>query len=85
MTRKQLYKIIFEHDTKPGKLFDVVLLWLILLSVTIVIVESIPEIHSKFFPILYAIEWILTILFTIEYILRIWCSPKPFNNGCLKN
>jgi voltage-gated potassium channel len=45
MIRKRLYKIIFEHDTKPGKLFDVVLLWLILISVIVVITESIPEIH----------------------------------------
>jgi hypothetical protein len=44
MTRKQLYMIIFELDTKPGKLSNIALLWLILLSVNIAIVENIPEI-----------------------------------------
>jgi voltage-gated potassium channel len=77
MIRKRLYKIIFEHDTKPGKLFDVVLLWLILISVIVVITESIPEIHQSVYHIFRAIEWTLTILFSIEYLLRIWSSPKP--------
>lgn len=75
--KKRLYHIIFEHDTKAGKLFDVILLWLILISVIVVITESVPEIHSAFFPVFYTIEWILTVLFTIEYVLRIWSSPKP--------
>jgi len=75
--RKRLYKIIFEHDTPAEKLFDVVLLWFILISVIVVIIESIPEIHLQFFEIFYAVEWAFTILFTIEYLLRIWSSPKP--------
>jgi voltage-gated potassium channel len=75
--RKQLYHIIFEHDTKAGKFFDVVLLWLILLSVVVVMAESIPEINARFFPLFYSIEWVFTILFSIEYFLRIWSSPKP--------
>lgn len=77
--RHQLYKIIFEHDTKAGKLFDIILLWLILLSVAVVIVESIPQYHTNFFSEFYTIEWIFTILFSIEYLLRIWSSPKPMN------
>ncbi|MDO8929323.1 MAG: ion transporter [Bacteroidota bacterium] len=76
--RKRLYNIIFEHDTKAGKLFDIILLWLILLSVTVVIIESIPEYHANFFSEFYLIEWIFTILFSIEYLLRIWSSPKPW-------
>lgn len=75
--RKQLYKIIFEHDTKAGRIFDIILLWMILLSVAVVIVESIPQFHANFFSIFYTIEFVFTILFTIEYILRIWASPKP--------
>lgn len=75
--RKKLYQIIFEHHTKAGKLFDVVLLWLILISVLVVITESVPEFSAALFSVFYTIEWVLTILFTLEYILRIWSSPKP--------
>jgi voltage-gated potassium channel len=75
--RKKIYHIIFEHNTRAGKMFDVVLLWLILISVLVVIAESVPDIHIAFFPAFYTIEWIFTILFTLEYILRIWSSPKP--------
>lgn len=75
--RKRLYHIIFEHNTKAGKRFDVVLLWLILISVMVVIAESIPEVHLAFFPVFYTVEWFFTIIFTIEYMLRIWSSPKP--------
>lgn len=76
--RKEAYHIIFQSDTKAGKLFDIILLWLILLSVAVVIVESIPEYNAQFFPIFYKIEWAFTILFSIEYILRVWSSPKPW-------
>lgn len=75
--KEKIYQIIFEHDTKAGKLFDVALLWLILLSVVVVIVESIPYFHNNFFTGFYVIELILTILFSIEYLLRIYSSPKP--------
>lgn len=75
--KEKLYQIIFEHDTKKGKQFDVALLWLILFSVVIVIIESIPYFHNNFFTGFYVIEWFLTIVFSIEYILRIYCSPKP--------
>lgn len=76
--RKEAYHIIFESDTKAGKLFDIILLWLILLSVAVVMIESIPTYNAQFFSIFYAIEWGFTILFSIEYILRIWSSPKPW-------
>lgn len=75
--RQRLYQIIFETDTKAGRLFDVVLLWLILLSVSIVVIESIPEIGHSYPVAFHSIEWIFTILFSIEYFLRIWSSPKP--------
>jgi len=76
--RKEAYHIIFESDTKGGRLFDIILLWLILLSVGVVIVESIPTYHAQFFSLFYLVEWMFTILFSIEYILRVWSSPKPF-------
>lgn len=75
--KEKLYQIIFEHDTKAGKQFDVALLWLILFSVIVVIVESIPYFHTNFLTTFTTIEWVLTFIFSIEYILRIYCSPKP--------
>jgi voltage-gated potassium channel len=78
MTRREkLYKIVFETDTKAGKRFDVFLLWIILFSVLTVMIESVPEVARNYSKIFFTIEWIMTILFTIEYLLRIWISPKP--------
>ena len=75
--KEKLYKIIFETDTRAGKKFDVVLLWLILISVLVVMLESIPEIVSDLLSVFHITEWFLTILFTIEYLTRIWVSKKP--------
>lgn len=75
--RKRLHEIIFEADTPAGKTFDVILLVFIILSILIVNVESVPSINSKYGTELYIFEWILTIFFTIEYILRLYCSRKP--------
>ena len=71
MNRKKLHDIIFEADTPKGKLFDVVLLWAIVLSVVVVMLESVPDIKAEYGPLLRYIEYFFTGLFTIEYILRI--------------
>lgn len=76
--RQKLNIIIFGTDTKAGKRFDVFLLWVILLSVIAVMLESVPNIGRKFYEIFFVVEWFMTILFTIEYITRIWISPRPF-------
>jgi voltage-gated potassium channel len=75
--KEKAYKIIFEHDTPKGKQFDVALLWVILISILVVIIESIPKIQNEYFIFFYVIEWIFCILFTIEFAVRVWCSPKP--------
>jgi voltage-gated potassium channel len=64
--RKTLYKIIFETDTLAGKLFDLILIWSIMLSVAAVMLDSVSAIREKFGPQLYAVEWFFTILFTQE-------------------
>ena len=74
--RGTLYTIIFEADTPGGKAFDVVLLWSILLSVIVVMVDSIAEVRSQYGELLWALEWFFTILFTIEYIFRLVCVNK---------
>lgn len=74
--RLKLSHIIFKNDTKAGYLFDMVVMWLILISVTFVIIDSIdqlPEIYHKVFLIA---EWSFTVLFTIEYILRVYSAPN---------
>lgn len=69
--------IIFGTDTTKGKLFDVCLLIAIVLSILVVMIDSIPSIHAKIGYELLVLEWILTVLFTIEYILRIICVERP--------
>jgi len=71
--RKKLYEIIFRADTPAGKLFDVVLIICILASVGVVMLESVKEIHDKYEGLLKGAEWFFTVLFTIEYILRLYC------------
>ena len=75
--RTKIYEVIFEADTPPGKLFDVLLIVAILLSVTVVFLESIEVLKNDYGRIFYALEWGFTILFTIEYLLRIISVNKP--------
>ncbi|WP_428667235.1 ion transporter [Runella sp.] len=74
--RKWLYHTIFEAETIEGKLFDITLLSLILLSFALVMLESIRLIYALYGSTFYTVEWILTILFTIEYALRLYCVPN---------
>jgi voltage-gated potassium channel len=75
--KAKLHEIIYGTHTPAGKLFDIVLLVVILYSVIIVMLESIPRIDQKYHYFLNISEWIVTILFTIEYILRIICIRRP--------
>lgn len=70
---QKLYEIIFEADTPAGKAFDVLLIICILLSVGVVMLESVAAIRSQWGPLLHIAEWFFTILFTFEYILRLYC------------
>jgi len=75
--RLKLHDIIFEADTSAGKAFDVALLIFILASVIIVMLDSVKSINVKIGEFLLIAEWFFTILFTIEYILRIITTGKP--------
>lgn len=77
LLKQKLYLIVFGHDTKAGKLFDVVLLYLIAASVITVIIESVPTIGLYYKQFFWGLEIIFTIIFTIEYAIRIYISPKP--------
>jgi len=75
--KNKLYHIIFEAETPTGKLFDVVLLITIFLSVICVILESVVEIKIQYGDVLQNLEWFFTIVFTIEYFTRIYIVKKP--------
>ncbi|MDG1729116.1 MAG: ion transporter [Algibacter sp.] len=76
--RKKLHDIIYEADTPAGKLFDVVLLITILGSILLVMLESVNSIDKNFHNLLNISEWIITILFTLEYIARIITVKQPY-------
>lgn len=76
--RHKLYVIIYEADTRAGKLFDVILLWLIVLSVVLVMLESVEDINTRYHALFNSAEWVITLLFTIEYIARIVTVRRPF-------
>ena len=75
--RQQLYVVIFESDTPAGKAFDVALILTIIGSVMAVMLESVAAVRARFGDLLYTAEWIFTILFTIEYVLRLVCVGRP--------
>ena len=76
--RQKIHEIIFEADTLNGKLFDIILLATILLSIVGVMLESVYEIDRKYHELIIAFEWGFTILFTIEYFFRIYAVNRPF-------
>lgn len=75
--RDRLHEIVFESDTRAGRLFDLMLLWLILLSVAAVMLESVASVRARFGDELRVAEWAFTILFTIEYVVRILVLKRP--------
>ena len=75
--REKVHEIIYEADTPAGKLFDVLLLIVILISILLVMLESIESIEAEYAAILDISEWVITILFSFEYILRIITVKKP--------
>jgi voltage-gated potassium channel len=75
--RERLYIIIFEADTPAGKTFDIFLLIAILLSVLAVMLESVSSFATYFEKEIWGIEWFFTIIFTLEYLLRLLSSPRP--------
>jgi voltage-gated potassium channel len=76
--RLKLYTIIFESDTPAGLLFDKCLLVAIVASVAVVMFDSIDETASRHAAYLGALEWLFTVLFTIEYIARVLCVERPW-------
>lgn len=75
--RDRIYRIIFESDTVAGKWFDILLIICILTSITVVMLDSVHRFYNRYGNLLYIAEWTFTILFSIEYLLRIYSSRRP--------
>lgn len=72
--RDRVHDVIFQHDEPAERAFDVAVIVAILASVVVVMLDSVAAIAARWGPVLLAAEWVLTILFTIEYALRLWAS-----------
>lgn len=77
LLRKKIYNIIFRSDTPAGRLFDLTLLFLILLSIVSVALESVATIRRDYLTYIHIIEWTCTIFFSIEYAFRIYAIKRP--------
>ena len=77
----RLHETIYESETRAGKIFDITLLACILISILVVMLDSVDTLHAKYGRLFYIIEWIFTIIFTIEYILRLIEIAFPKENA----
>jgi len=75
--RLRLHRVIFQSDTRAGRAFDIALLISILLSVLVVMLDSVASVRERFGEELYFLEWFFTLLFTVEYMLRLLAVSRP--------
>ena len=75
--RLKWYTIIFEADTAAGRRFDLLLLWAIVISLLVIMFDSVQSVRAEHQVMLNAAEWFFTIIFTLEYLARLACSPNP--------
>ena len=75
--QRKVQEVIYGTETTAGKTFDILLLIVILISIVVVMLESVPEFNKYYSKTFYSIEWVVTGLFTIEYVLRIASLQKP--------
>ncbi|AWA30328.1 ion transporter [Flavobacterium magnum] len=80
--RRKFHEIIYEADTLAGKLFDLLLIFLILVSIAAVMLESVESIQARYGAELEIVEWVITIFFTLEYIGRIIAVKRPWKYIC---
>lgn len=77
-TREKIFEIIFEADTPMGKWFDILLIIAIIASVIIVMLESVSTINDRFGQLFRILEWLFTVFFTIEYVMRLYVVHRPW-------
>lgn len=73
--KQRISKVVFESDTRAGRRFDKILFVAIIVSVAVVVLASVDTIAKKYASILSALEWLFTIAFTLEYLVRVYCAP----------
>lgn len=73
----KLRRVIFGTDSKSGRYFDIALIICIICSVALVLLDTVASIHARFGEQIRALEWVFTAVFTVEYILRLYCSAHP--------
>ena len=76
--RDTCHRVVFDEETPDGKGFDIILILTIISSVAAVMIDSVSSISSEYGDLLYVVEWIFTLLFTIEYALRLLCAIRPW-------
>jgi voltage-gated potassium channel len=75
--RRTLFSVIFESESKPGRLFDLILIAVIIASVVVVILDSVQAVHQRWGHVFGVLEWVFTALFTLEYLGRLACVRRP--------
>jgi len=75
--REKLHLIIFESETPEGRKFDQIITWTIVLSIIIVMLETVSQFHRAYWWIFFLLEWLFTLIFTAEYILRLYAARQP--------
>jgi voltage-gated potassium channel len=75
--RAFLHRVIFESDTREGRRFDTIITWVIVASIIVVILETVAEIKASFWWLFFVLEWLFTLIFTVEYILRLYSAKRP--------
>jgi voltage-gated potassium channel len=76
--RRRMFDIIFEADTPAGRRFDIALVFAIMLSILAVVLDSVPGLHKDYGDTLNVVEWVFTVLFSIEYLARLVCVQRPW-------
>lgn len=75
-TQKKVHDVIFGYESKAGRWFDILLIVLIIISVSAVLLDSIASVHARYGDLLYRFELMFTVVFTIEYVLRLYSTPN---------
>jgi voltage-gated potassium channel len=75
--KKRIYEIVFEADTREGKAFDVTIISLILVSILLVLLDSIAGVRERYGLVIHITEWFITGVFLLEYLIRIWVLERP--------